>query len=159
MIMEQAESLISDYSVSEHYMFLDSKAKENVEAVLIAFFRMAAESAGALTGLDSLKAKDVEKVLLEGMPRLDLPAELKRSVPDQLEAFFAFLKDTGRFPPAGAWRMCVESVRKRYLDSLRDDGSVKGTTFKKQYTDVGRNDPCPCGSGKKFKKCCMELIS
>ena len=22
---------------------------------------------------------------------------------------------------------------------------------------VGRNDPCPCGSGKKFKKCCAEL--
>jgi uncharacterized protein YecA (UPF0149 family) len=21
---------------------------------------------------------------------------------------------------------------------------------------VGRNDPCPCGSGKKFKKCCMN---
>jgi hypothetical protein len=21
--------------------------------------------------------------------------------------------------------------------------------------DVGRNDPCPCGSGKKAKKCCM----
>jgi len=21
------------------------------------------------------------------------------------------------------------------------------------YADVGRNDPCPCGSGKKFKKC------
>jgi uncharacterized protein YecA (UPF0149 family) len=20
---------------------------------------------------------------------------------------------------------------------------------------VGRNEPCPCGSGKKFKKCCM----
>jgi len=20
--------------------------------------------------------------------------------------------------------------------------------------DVGRNDPCPCGSGKKYKKCC-----
>jgi SWIM/SEC-C metal-binding protein len=20
----------------------------------------------------------------------------------------------------------------------------------------GRNDPCPCGSGKKFKKCCMK---
>jgi SEC-C motif len=22
---------------------------------------------------------------------------------------------------------------------------------------VGRNDPCPCGSGKKYKRCCMEL--
>jgi len=21
-------------------------------------------------------------------------------------------------------------------------------------SDVGRNDPCPCGSGKKYKKCC-----
>ena len=20
--------------------------------------------------------------------------------------------------------------------------------------DIGRNDPCPCGSGKKYKKCC-----
>ncbi len=24
---------------------------------------------------------------------------------------------------------------------------------------VGRNDPCPCGSGKKYKKCCMENAS
>ena len=22
--------------------------------------------------------------------------------------------------------------------------------------DVGRNDPCPCGSGKKYKKCCLK---
>jgi len=26
-----------------------------------------------------------------------------------------------------------------------------------QSAKVGRNDPCPCGSGKKFKKCCGEL--
>jgi uncharacterized protein len=25
---------------------------------------------------------------------------------------------------------------------------------KKQFTHVGRNDPCPCGSGRKFKHCC-----
>ncbi len=23
------------------------------------------------------------------------------------------------------------------------------------FRDIGRNDPCPCGSGKKFKKCCL----
>ena len=92
MFMDQAESLISDYSVSEHYMFLDPKARENVESVLIAFFRKAAERGGA--ALDSLKAKDVEDVLLNGMPRLDLSTEQKRSVPDQLEGFFAFLNIT-----------------------------------------------------------------
>ena len=24
------------------------------------------------------------------------------------------------------------------------------------YTKTGRNDPCPCGSGQKYKKCCLE---
>jgi uncharacterized protein YecA (UPF0149 family) len=24
------------------------------------------------------------------------------------------------------------------------------------FRHVGRNDPCPCGSGKKFKKCCLH---
>jgi uncharacterized protein len=27
------------------------------------------------------------------------------------------------------------------------------------YKGVGRNDPCPCGSGKKFKKCCLNQAS
>jgi uncharacterized protein len=24
------------------------------------------------------------------------------------------------------------------------------------FKGIGRNDPCPCGSGKKFKKCCLQ---
>ncbi|MCW0219686.1 MAG: SEC-C metal-binding domain-containing protein, partial [Prosthecobacter sp.] len=28
---------------------------------------------------------------------------------------------------------------------------------KKPMANVGRNDPCPCGSGKKFKNCCGRL--
>lgn len=27
------------------------------------------------------------------------------------------------------------------------------------FKGVGRNDPCPCGSGKKFKKCCLQRVS
>jgi uncharacterized protein YecA (UPF0149 family) len=26
--------------------------------------------------------------------------------------------------------------------------------IKLEHPKVGRNDPCPCGSGKKYKKCC-----
>jgi len=29
-----------------------------------------------------------------------------------------------------------------------------GTTYRRMTKKVGRNDPCPCGSGKKFKRCC-----
>jgi preprotein translocase subunit SecA len=30
----------------------------------------------------------------------------------------------------------------------------KGQTVKREGKKTGRNDPCPCGSGKKYKKCC-----
>jgi hypothetical protein len=26
------------------------------------------------------------------------------------------------------------------------------------FKGIGRNDPCPCGSGKKFKKCCLATV-
>jgi preprotein translocase subunit SecA len=29
-----------------------------------------------------------------------------------------------------------------------------GITLKKETPKAGRNDPCPCGSGKKYKNCC-----
>ena len=32
----------------------------------------------------------------------------------------------------------------------------KPKTFKRDLPKVGRNDPCPCGSGRKYKHCCME---
>jgi hypothetical protein len=32
-----------------------------------------------------------------------------------------------------------------------DDAAVK--TIRREEPKVGRNDPCPCGSGKKYKKC------
>ena len=31
----------------------------------------------------------------------------------------------------------------------------RSTTFVREGKKVGRNDPCPCGSGRKFKQCCM----
>ena len=33
-------------------------------------------------------------------------------------------------------------------------GKGAGETVVKEEPKVGRNDPCPCGSGKKYKKCC-----
>ncbi len=35
-----------------------------------------------------------------------------------------------------------------------DGHAVKPSTIHKTTPDVGRNDPCPCGSGLKYKKCC-----
>ena len=35
-----------------------------------------------------------------------------------------------------------------------DQEDSKSETFRRENKKVGRNDPCPCGSGKKYKKCC-----
>jgi curved DNA-binding protein CbpA len=41
-----------------------------------------------------------------------------------------------------------------YVDSENDDETGESIPFVRKYPKVGRNDPCPCGSGKKYKKCC-----
>jgi preprotein translocase subunit SecA len=46
--------------------------------------------------------------------------------------------------------------KKRELESARMAGSGEATPVQqvvRGQAKVGRNDPCPCGSGKKFKKC------
>jgi preprotein translocase subunit SecA len=37
-----------------------------------------------------------------------------------------------------------------------DDHHETLTPFRRESPKVGRNDPCPCGSGKKHKKCCLK---
>ena len=39
-------------------------------------------------------------------------------------------------------------------DSLDDRMPAPTATIRNQGPKTGRNDPCPCGSGKKYKKCC-----
>ena len=41
--------------------------------------------------------------------------------------------------------------------TLENGGKI--VPFKRDSPKVGRNDPCPCGSGKKYKKCCLNKMS
>jgi len=41
--------------------------------------------------------------------------------------------------------------QEQYVASMK-----KKRTMVCEYKKVGRNDKCPCGSGKKYKKCCLE---
>jgi len=47
--------------------------------------------------------------------------------------------------------------KRRELEQARMAGSGEAQTVQQVVrgtAKVGRNDPCPCGSGKKYKKCC-----
>ena len=45
-------------------------------------------------------------------------------------------------------------IKKRGKWYFEDGQPVSPEQIKRDTPKVGRNDPCPCGSGKKFKKCC-----
>lgn len=47
-----------------------------------------------------------------------------------------------------------EQVAKPLATSSDGTDTVNRTVRKSAKDKVGRNDPCPCGSGKKYKKCC-----
>ncbi len=36
------------------------------------------------------------------------------------------------------------------------DGDIQNDSIKRVSPKIGRNDACPCGSGKKYKKCCLS---
>lgn len=52
-----------------------------------------------------------------------------------------------QLPPV---RQAVSAKRQTNENAKQSSGQEKGSSSYK----IGRNDPCPCGSGKKYKKCC-----
>jgi preprotein translocase subunit SecA len=58
-----------------------------------------------------------------------------------------------RAPIAMPARRAPANVNYSYGAAASGGGDAKVETVQRQAPKVGRNDPCPCGSGKKYKKC------
>jgi preprotein translocase subunit SecA len=51
----------------------------------------------------------------------------------------------------------IDPRRPRYVEhrgNMLGEGDGKPTTVRREGRKIGRNEPCPCGSGKKYKRCC-----
>ncbi len=114
-----------------------------------------------LLSMDHLK----EGIGLRGYGQRDPLTEYKREAFDIFQEMVERIKTTvvewlfkvelvqesaptrGRNP----WADARESRGERTDDASRARPAVRDATGQK----VGRNDPCPCGSGKKYKKCCL----
>ncbi len=116
-----------------------------------------------LYALDHLK----EGIGLRGYGQRDPLIEYKKESFDMFEALNARREEETvrylyRFEPISqeeleAREKAIEEARRR---AQRQQNLVYGggdaavpTTARRQTAKVGRNDPCPCGSGKKFKRC------
>lgn len=70
--------------------------------------------------------------------------------------------DTGTVTFAARFSMQGQESVHREISTFRKvdgrwlyvDGEVNPAVAPRRVEKIGRNDPCPCGSGKKYKKCC-----
>jgi hypothetical protein len=84
--------------------------------------------------------------------------------PDQQDAVAKELlqaapDDDGYFDPASLIEACLSQDCSSHVQYQEPTGRVVGqqrVSGRSRSAAVGRNDPCPCGSGKKFKKCCLR---
>ena len=84
----------------------------------------------------------------------------------QKEGYDMFMDMITRIKEDTVEKLCMVQIRreeeverieeKRRQDYILSRGEDKPavTTIRRESVKVGRNDPCPCGSGKKYKKCC-----
>ncbi|MDA0334298.1 MAG: SEC-C metal-binding domain-containing protein [bacterium] len=139
---------VSSFSDSQHYLLLDPDLKSHAEPLLAHW----CDEVGVVVSEESMTRA------LHSVARLDVPLAHRQRFPELLRAFLEFLPSTGRFPRGNQWAERLGEMEAGYEASFRGDGSVRGATVRKAGSDTGRNDPCPCGSGRKYKKCCMSLL-
>ncbi|MGZ3580131.1 MAG: preprotein translocase subunit SecA [Syntrophales bacterium] len=84
----------------------------------------------------------------------------------QKEGYEMFMEMIHRIKEDTIEKLCIVRIQKEEeVDEMREEASqdyimsrgeqtADVSTVKREAKKVGRNDPCPCGSGKKYKKCC-----
>lgn len=94
--------------------------------------------------LDTIRQEIVSKVF---KVRIQINPSVPRQEnrPKQMEASHASAKSSFNGD---------EAHRQARSSSMQKAATGSGVTVRRVTEKVGRNDPCPCGSGKKYKNCC-----
>ncbi|HOP57185.1 MAG TPA: preprotein translocase subunit SecA [Bacillota bacterium] len=156
------------------------KTEENATSYVFDQYKKEIENKKSLTGdkiyNDFLKAVTLRVVDTYWIQHIDAMSELRQAVSLQSygqnnpfreyqdtgfqmfeEMVFNIQSDVTRFVLKAQVRQNTERVqvaKPTYASSGKEDeNKKKKPVVKSDTTKVGRNDPCPCGSGKKYKYC------
>ena len=99
----------------------------------------------------SIVWEDFEEILGERLAADDPMAYLASERVEPFRDTIGTLSKWHAFSPA-----YIEAKRRPPPPKPRDMSASWGETVTNPNRHIGRNDPCPCGSGKKFKQCCLN---
>ncbi len=156
-------------------------SKEDTRSALYDLFRQTYEKREAEFGAE--KMREIERIILlrvvdeYWMDNIDAMDDLKQGIRlrayGQTDPVIAYKREGYAMFDGMINAIREETVRRLYLFRLRSEEDVRrkqvakitglggggDKTVKQQpvkKVKIGANDPCPCGSGKKYKQCCRD---
>lgn len=148
---ERVETWAADFADTPAFGALPPAEKEAAVSLAAEFLRAACEAEGA--GPENVGEAGFRAALLDRIPSLNLPEEVRPRAPEILATFLETLQGQGRLSGGAAF---VRALGPAYLARCKAGGGARIPPVRRGAPAIGRNDPCPCGSGKKFKKCCGQ---
>jgi hypothetical protein len=147
---DKIENWVGDFCQSDAMSRFTPGMREVAQEILVTFLAGACEVRDV--DPEDVEEADVKAALLGPVARLGVPENLRREVASLCGAFLVALQMEGRLGGGSGMGAFVSALSEAYLQA--SPGKQKPIT--RPGTKIGRNDPCPCGSGKKYKKCCMR---
>ena len=147
---ERIENWVGDFCTSDAIRRVASGLREYARDVLVRFLVAACEHRDVEP--EDVEVVDVKSALMGSVAKLNLPASVKGDVPALCGAFLADLEMQGRL---GGGRV-LGAYAGALKDAFEEAASGKPKPIVRPGSRLKRNDPCPCGSGKKYKKCCLN---
>ncbi len=162
---------MSNRAASETAAFLDSTParplldagvdRAGLQRIVGLFLDAAYERLGKAP--QHLDGDDIHAILGHELPAHFGPKDpLAAHVVPCLRAYLDFLGERAVVPQAFEQRQSLEATAAVFDEAVRSGQPhvhhrVPQQPFVHHAPKTGRNDPCPCGSGKKFKHCCQRL--
>lgn len=149
-VREQIENWVGDFCNDDAILKFTARVTLVATSVLTEFLSAACESRGLPPG--EIEEADARAALLERVARLRLDDDVHAQVPILCAAFTTFLEEQGRLGGGRALGAFIRALGPAYVRQAQG----KPEPIQRPGSRIGRNDPCPCGSGRKYKKCCMN---
>ena len=158
MVSREVALDVASFLDSHAALALAAPRREEVKKIAEAFLTACYDELGKTPRL--LDGQDMHEVLGHLLPgRFARQDPLAEHVPGVLAAYLDHLEATQVVSQTFEIRRGLEATREEFLAAVRSGEAAHHHAPPRQepvvykVAKLGRNDPCSCGSGKKYKKC------
>ncbi len=147
---QQIENWVGDVCSSDAILAFPSSDREHASALLVKFMIATCEVRDVEPG--EMEEADLKAALLGPIAKLNLPTGIKSKAPVLCGALLCHMEAEGRLSDG----KLLGAYTRALSEAFEDAASGKPRPIVRPGSRLKRNDPCPCGSGKKYKKCCLD---